>query len=44
MSAAPQALRLQAKGAPSASRSVGMTKRPHVTIRGLCKRFDKAVI
>jgi NitT/TauT family transport system ATP-binding protein len=44
MSAAPHALRPQAIGAPSASRSVGMTKRPHVTIRGLCKRFDKAVI
>ena len=44
MSAAPHAVRLQATGAPSASRSVGMTKRPHVTIRGLCKRFDKAVI
>jgi NitT/TauT family transport system ATP-binding protein len=44
MSAAPHALRPQAIGAPPASRSVGMTKRPHVTIRGLCKRFDKAVI
>jgi NitT/TauT family transport system ATP-binding protein len=44
MSAAPHALRLQATGAPAASRSVGMTKRPHVTIRGLFKRFDKAVI
>ena len=44
MNAAPHALRPQAIGAPSASRSVGMTKRPHVTIRGLCKRFDKAVI
>src|ERR1700680_1842620 len=44
MSAAPHALRLQAMGVPSASRSVGMTKRPHVTIRGLYKRFDKAVI
>jgi NitT/TauT family transport system ATP-binding protein len=44
MSAAPHALRLQATGAPLASRSVGMTKRPHVTIRGLYKRFDKAVI
>jgi NitT/TauT family transport system ATP-binding protein len=44
MSAAPHALRLQATGVPSASRSVGMTKRPHVTIRGLYKRFDKAVI
>ncbi len=44
MSAAPHAVRLQATGVPSASRSVGMTKRPHVTIRGLYKRFDKAVI
>jgi NitT/TauT family transport system ATP-binding protein len=44
MSAAPHALWPQAIGAPPASRSVGMTKRPHVTIRGLCKRFDKAVI
>jgi NitT/TauT family transport system ATP-binding protein len=44
MSAAPHALRLQATGAPSASQSVGITKRPHVTIRGLYKRFDKAVI
>jgi len=44
MSAAPHALRLQATDVPSASRSVGMTKRPHVTIRGLYKRFDKAVI
>jgi len=44
MSAAPHALRPQTIGAPSASRSVGMTKRPHVTIRGLCKRFDKAII
>ena len=44
MSAAPHALRLQAMGAPLAARAVGMTKRPHVTIRGLYKRFDKAVI
>src|ERR1700692_1035006 len=44
MSAAPHAVRLHATAAPSASRSVGMTKRPHVTIRGLYKRFDKAVI
>jgi NitT/TauT family transport system ATP-binding protein len=44
MSAAPHALRLQATGAPSPGRAVGMTKRPHVTIRGLYKRFDKAVI
>ena len=44
MSAAPHALRLQATGVASASRPVGATKRPHVTIRGLYKRFDKAVI
>jgi NitT/TauT family transport system ATP-binding protein len=44
MTAAPHALRLQATGVPSAVRAVGMTKRPHVTIRGLYKRFDKAVI
>ena len=42
MSAAPHALRPQAIGAAPASRSVGMTKRPHVTIRGLCKRFAQA--
>src|SRR5580704_11351454 len=41
MSAAPRALRLQATGAPPAA---GAMKRPHVTIRGLSKRFDKAVI
>src|ERR1700692_1148064 len=44
MSAAPHAVRLHATAAPSASRSVGMTKRPHVTIRGLYKRFDKAIV
>ena len=44
MSAAPHALRLQSTGVPSASPAVGATKRPHVTIRGLSKRFDKAVI
>jgi NitT/TauT family transport system ATP-binding protein len=44
MSAAPHALRLQSTGVPSTSPAVGATKRPHVTIRGLSKRFDKAVI
>src|ERR1700722_15710184 len=44
MSAAPHALRLQSTGVPSMSPAVGATKRPHVTIRGLSKRFDKAVI
>jgi len=41
MSAAPQALRVaQLAAAPSPSPA----RRPHVTIRGLCKRFDNAVI
>lgn len=44
MSAVPHALRLQSTGVPSVSPAVGATKRPHVTIRGLSKRFDKAVI
>jgi NitT/TauT family transport system ATP-binding protein len=44
MSAAPHAFRLQSTGVPSMSPAVGATKRPHVTIRGLSKRFDKAVI
>jgi NitT/TauT family transport system ATP-binding protein len=44
MSAAPHALRLQSSGAPSPAHSPAATKRPHVTIRGLSKRFDKAVI
>jgi NitT/TauT family transport system ATP-binding protein len=43
MSATPQALRVSSADAPPtpAARSL---KRPHVTIRGLSKRFDKAVI
>jgi NitT/TauT family transport system ATP-binding protein len=44
MSAAPPAVRLQSAGEPSARPVSGAAKRPHVTIRGLCKRFDKAVI
>src|SRR5579863_1157314 len=44
MSAAPHALRLTSTGVPSMSPAVGATKRPHVTIRGLSKRFDNAVV
>jgi NitT/TauT family transport system ATP-binding protein len=44
MSAAPHALRLQSTGVPMMSPAVIATKRPHVTIRGLSKRFDKAII
>src|ERR1700691_871440 len=43
MSVAPGALRLQSADAASAPTHKA-TKRPHVTIRGLYKRFDKAVI
>jgi NitT/TauT family transport system ATP-binding protein len=43
MSAAPQALRVSSADAPPA-RAAGSSKRPHVTIRGLSKRFDKAVV
>jgi NitT/TauT family transport system ATP-binding protein len=43
MSAVPQALRPPSTSVPPAP-AVGATKRPHVTIRGLSKRFDKAVI
>jgi NitT/TauT family transport system ATP-binding protein len=42
MSAAPHALRLQSRGEHPAP-LVGAT-RPHVTIRGLCKRFGATVI
>src|SRR5260370_3771268 len=49
MSATQHALRLPSAGVPSAptasATAVGIAgKRPHVTIRGLSKRFDKAVI
>jgi NitT/TauT family transport system ATP-binding protein len=44
MDAAQDALRPQSTGAPSAPAAGRSTKRPHVTIRGLSKRFDKAVI
>ncbi len=43
MTAAPNALRAQSSAAPRAA-PAGATARPHVTIRGLCKRFDSAVI
>jgi NitT/TauT family transport system ATP-binding protein len=43
MNAAPHALRWQDAGVPPAT-PAGAAKRPHVTIRGLNKRFDKAVI
>jgi NitT/TauT family transport system ATP-binding protein len=43
MSVAPGARRLQSADAASAPAHQA-TKRPHVTIRGLSKRFDKAVI
>jgi len=44
MSAVPQALRVPSPAEPSAPPVGGVGKRPHVTIRGLSKRFDKAVI
>jgi NitT/TauT family transport system ATP-binding protein len=40
----PHALRRSSTVVPSAQPVPGTVKRPHVTIRGLCKRFDKAVI
>jgi NitT/TauT family transport system ATP-binding protein len=43
MSAAPQAVRLQSAVPPSPP-TAAKTKRPHVTIRGLSKRFDQTVI
>jgi NitT/TauT family transport system ATP-binding protein len=44
MSPAPHALRPPSASVQSSSPAVGATKRPHVTIRGLSKRFGKAVI
>ena len=44
MSAAQPALRFPSAGVPSAPAVGANAKRPHVTIRGLSKRFDKAVI
>jgi NitT/TauT family transport system ATP-binding protein len=44
MNAVQHAVRLQSTGVPSAPPAGRASKRPHVTIRGLCKRFGKAVI
>ena len=44
MSSAQHALRPASAGVPSLPAVGGAGKRPHVTIRGLSKRFDKAVI
>jgi NitT/TauT family transport system ATP-binding protein len=44
MSAAPHALRHPSAGVPASSPLAAAVKRPHVTVRGLSKRFDKAVI
>ncbi len=45
MDAASHALRLETTGVPSAPPPPqGASKRPHVTIRGLSKRFDNTVI
>jgi NitT/TauT family transport system ATP-binding protein len=44
MDAASHALRLEATGVPSVPPAGTASKRPHVTIRGLSKRFDNTVI
>src|SRR5450432_3143274 len=44
MNAPPQALRPQSTGVSAALSAGSASKRPHVTIRGLSKRFDRAVI
>jgi NitT/TauT family transport system ATP-binding protein len=45
MSAAPEAVRLHTPVAPPATTSAkNLIRRPHVTIRGLSKRFDSTVI
>ncbi|MDP2412152.1 MAG: ATP-binding cassette domain-containing protein [Pseudolabrys sp.] len=44
MTVAQHALRPDPSGVPSTAPGVGFSKRPHVTIRGLSKRFDTAVI
>ena len=45
MNLAPHALRPQSTGAPSPRPpATGASKRPHVTIRGLSKRFDDTAI
>jgi NitT/TauT family transport system ATP-binding protein len=44
MNAAQHALRVQSTGVPSPSLTVGAIKRPHVTVRGLSKKFGKTTI
>jgi len=44
MTAAQHALRAQSTGVLSPSPDDAPARRPHVTVRGLSKRFDKAVI
>lgn len=44
MTAAQHALRIATTGVPSAALKVGDIKRPHVTIRGLSKKFGKTTI
>jgi NitT/TauT family transport system ATP-binding protein len=44
MDAVPHAVRIQSTGVRSAPSAGRASKWPHVTIRGLSKRFDKAVI
>ena len=44
MTAAQHALRIETTGVPSVSLKVGDIKRPHVTIRGLSKKFGKTTI
>jgi NitT/TauT family transport system ATP-binding protein len=44
MNVSPQAVRTQPANAPPDTPASGVRKRPHVTIRGLSKRFGNAVI
>ena len=44
MTAVQHALRIETTGVPSVSLKVGDIKRPHVTIRGLSKKFGKTTI
>jgi len=44
MNAAPQALRQEPAAAPAASPARSLSKRPHVTIRGLSKRFGSTIV
>jgi NitT/TauT family transport system ATP-binding protein len=44
MNVSPHAVRAQSANAPLGSPASGARKRPHVTIRGLSKRFGTTVI